>query len=415
MAGPEPLAVWLSGEHVATVELKRSGLRLFHTEEAQRNFGLNVPLLSMSMPVSGRPYGPAKVGPFLDGLLPEGEIRRSVAYDLGLADTDTFGLLAELGRDCAGALVIQPISADPPELCRVEQAEPIDDTEVGRRLAALQRAPLGIDDRVRLSLAGVQGKLLLTRLPGGGWALPLNGVPSTHILKPAAAMAHMVENEAFCLRVAHHLGLAGAEVEVTDIAGRRVLVVTRFDRRRLASGEIVRIHQEDMCQALSIPPQRKYEEHGGPSLCAVAELLNRWRASEDDLEQLLRIVTLSIALGNADLHGKNLTILLGPDGRLQLAPIYDVTVTRAYSWVSPVAGMFVNGVHNVDDITPADLMAEAERWKLPTARARHIVATMLHALPDAIDAAASDIADVPDEILALVRARVAEVVDERGR
>lgn len=145
---------------------------------------------------------------FFDGLLPEGEIRRMIAHDFGLDERDVFGLLEALGRDCAGALVLLPEGEQP-----LVQGlpEPVSEEEVARRLRELRFHPLGVDQRVRVSLAGMQEKLLLARRTAGGWGLPVDGAPSTHILKPAHPLLPLsIPNEALCLRVARHLGMRAA-------------------------------------------------------------------------------------------------------------------------------------------------------------------------------------------------------------
>jgi len=405
VAAAVPLAVWLHGEHVATLEARRDELSLAYTEIARRRWPLNTPLVSLALPLSLRPHRHRRVFPFFDGLLPEGEVRRMVAFDLGLRDTDTFGLLGALGRDCAGALVIQPLTEPPPRHARLDDARPVDDGEVARRIEQLRVAPLGVDDLVRLSLPGLQHKLLLTRLANGGWALPAGGVPSTHLLKPPIpGLDRSVENEAFCMRLARRVGLRAANCEVAVIGGRRVLVVERFDRAT-SSGEVSRVHQEDMCQALSVPTERKYEERGGPSLREVAGVLRRWRAPGDDVVELLRACVFTITLGDADRHGKNVSVLHDREGSIRLAPLYDVMSTRGYPHVSSVPGMFVNSRRSVDEVRPEDFVAEAVSWGLSEATAWQAVRSVAQVLPDAIDAEAVASPWSPPELVELLGAR----------
>lgn len=405
MARREPLAVWLAGEHVATLELRR-GLRLAYTDAAVHRWPLNTPIVSLAMPVSTRPYLDRRAGPFFDGLLPEGEVRRMLAYDLGLSEDDTFGLLQALGRECAGALVLAPLSEGAPPQASLGRAERIAEEEVARRLAAVRTAPLGVDARVRVSLAGAQGKLLLTRLPDGSWALPVNGAPSTHILKPAVpGLDDSVENEAFCMRLAARVGLDVAHVEVAHFAGRSVLVVERFDREVTAVGEVRRRHQEDACQALSVPVRRKYEEDGGPSLRALSELLRRWPAPDAAPVDLLRSVVFTAVIGDADRHGKNVAFLHGEDGQIRLTPLYDVMSTRFYRHVSAVLGMFVNGVRAIDALRPADFVSEAQAWGISGGGARDAVDAVLDSLPGAIAAEADASPWAPPPLVEFLSAR----------
>ena len=170
--------------------------------------------------------------------------------------------------------MIQPADDPPPVSPTTASAEPLTTAEIESLVRELRRAPLGVGGRVRISLAGVQEKLVLTRMPDGRWGRPIDGTPSTHILKPEVAAYPMtVENEAFCMRVAKHLGLPVAEVDTTVIAGRRLLVVERYDRDVAADGTVRRIHQEDFCQAIGISPETKYEDDAGPSLSRIAGIL----------------------------------------------------------------------------------------------------------------------------------------------
>jgi serine/threonine-protein kinase HipA len=401
------LGVWLDGEQIATLERPRHReLRLAYNEAARRLSPLGTPLVSCSMPVSLSPYGNRQVFPFFDGLLPEGGARRMIAYDLGLDEQDTFGLLGALGRDCAGALVLQAVTEPPPPPPALDDAEPMTTEDVARRLAQLRSAPLGVDERVRVSLPGMQHKLLLTRLLDGSWALPLGAAPSTHILKPPVEfLESSVENEAFCMRLARRAGLDVATVTIEHFGGRPTLVVERFDREILAGHKVRRVHQEDVCQALSVLSTAKYEERGGPSLKMVAGLLRKWEAPTDDIVRLLRGVTFTTVIGDADRHGKNVTVLHKHDGSIRLAPLYDVMCTRYYPNVSTILGMFVNGKREVDSVGVDDLVNEAMSWGVPEQTARDAVGGLLEVLPEAVQAEAEASPFAPASLVEMLQKR----------
>ena len=175
----DELAVWLYDERVATIDRKRGRPRLAYTEEALSRYDLGTPLLSLALPVSVERYTQGVARPFLDGLLPEGEPRKSIARDLGLRADDTYGLIEALGRDCAGAVVIQALEDAPPPVPTTATAERLSTRELEALVRDLRSAPLGAGGRVRVSLAGVQEKLLLTRMPDGSWGRPVDGTPST--------------------------------------------------------------------------------------------------------------------------------------------------------------------------------------------------------------------------------------------
>jgi serine/threonine-protein kinase HipA len=392
----DELAIWMYGKNVATIVRERSRPRLAYTQEALENFQLGTPLLSLSLPLTNRQYSQGTVRPFLDGLLPEGEARKSIARDVGVGETDTFGLIRELGRDCAGAIVIQPMDEDAPVRPTILTAEKLEPEELETLVRELKSAPLGVGGRVRISLAGVQEKLVLTRMLDGSWGRPVDGTPSTHILKPEiAAYPETVENEAFCMRVAKHLGLDVANVETTVVGARKLIVVERYDRIIDDSGSVERVHQEDFCQATGTAPDLKYEENGGPSLKRIASILEGV-AIPGSLDTLLRSVTVNSMIGNGDAHAKNFSLLHNPDGSLQLTPLYDLMSTLYYE--DDRLAMRIDNVLRTNRVTAHRIVNEAVSWGMPRTRATDIVNDVLSRGPAAVAAAMDDTPGLPQRI-----------------
>ena len=396
----DELAVWLSGERVAVIDRDRDRPRLAYTEEALSKYPLGTPLLSLSLPASARRYTQGIVRPFLDGLLPEGESRTSIARSVHVLERDTYGLIRVLGRDCAGAVVIQPVEDPAPPAPTTTTAEPLGSDEIEALVRDLKSAPLGVGGRVRISLAGVQEKLVLTRMPDGSWGRPVDGTPSTHILKPEiAAFPSTIENEAFCMRVAKHLGLDVASVETIEIGSRKLIVVERYDRVVAPDGTVQRIHQEDFCQATGVAPETKYEEDGGPSLERIAGIL-RDVAAPDSLERLLAAVTVNALIGNGDAHAKNFSLLHTEDGALTLAPLYDLMCTLHYDDVR--LAMYIDNTHRTTRLTIERIVNEAVRWGISRNRAHEIVIDLLAKAPDALAKARKETTGVPAKLVATV-------------
>jgi len=258
-------------------------------------------------------------------------------------------------------VVVMPEGLRPWPQSAVE-ATPLEEAELGAMLRDLPRDPLGIDEDpegVRLSLGGVQHKLVLLRLPSGRFAQPLGGVPSTCLLKPEHEQYEgLAINEAFCMWVAGAVGNEVARAEVLVIDGIRCLYVERFDRVAGAGGEIERLHQEDMCQALGVLPTAKYEADGGPSAAQVVELLKRDRRPRSalDVNVFLRALVTNFVLGNSDAHGKNYALLYDPGTGMRMAPLYDLVSTAVYPDLTPRMAMAIGGE---DDPSLVDI----ESWR----------------------------------------------------
>lgn len=345
MSSPgEELAVHLGRTRIGTLAHPAPRRYAFAYETSVVEAYGDLPLLSVSLPVRAGGYGNEAAKPYFEGLLPEGEVRKAVETRFQVPPGDGFRLLAEIGRDCAGAVVIVPLDGEPPtnELRRVDW---LTEAELERELDRLPAVPLGIEvDGPRLSLGGVQDKLPVVRASNGRIGRPVGGAPSTHILKPGHdRYPEVAVNEAYCLAVARLSGLSTARAELISVGDRPVLSVERFDRR-LDGERVERLHQEDMCQALGFLPERKYESEGGPGLSDIVEALrNASTAVASDVTAFLLAAATNVVLGNSDAHAKNYAFLYESFAQPRLAPLYDVVCTQVYPLVQRLA-MTVGGI-----------------------------------------------------------------------
>ena len=298
--------------------------------------------LSVSLPLQDETMAGDAVRFFFANILPEGSVRDRVAAKLGLSTKNIFGLLRELGGDCAGAISLYSEEVLLPERRKGYRA--LNVRELERIIADLPKRPLLAGEQgLRLSLAGAQDKLPLC-FDGKSFSLPVGGAPSTHILKPCIPhLKHTVFNEAFCMTLARASGLPVPESIVLHFSRNHALLVARYDRR-MDHAEIRRLHQEDFCQALSVSPEIKYEAEGGPGLKHCADLLRRHSASPArDLMLLLRWTLFNVLLGNADAHAKNLSLLYDQGKAPRLAPFYDLISTLMYQELSRKMAMKIGG------------------------------------------------------------------------
>ena len=296
--------------------------------------------LSASLPKRAEPFTRRECRPFFGGLLPEEGQRDAAAQALGVSRANDFALLDRLGGDVAGALQLLPPGEVPATLAPDQRPTPLDDAGLIRVLDALPVRPLLAGEKgLRLSLAGAQSKVPVVLLDEEV-ALPAPGQATTHILKPPISrFAATTENEAFVMRLAAAIGLDVAQAEARTVQDRTFLLVHRYDRAIGADGIVRRIHQEDFCQALGVPPETKYASEGGPTFKDCFALLRRVAARPAvDVLKLLDAVIFNVIAGNADAHGKNFSILYGDEGP-RLAPLYDLLATVAYPDLSPKFAM----------------------------------------------------------------------------
>jgi serine/threonine-protein kinase HipA len=326
-----PLNVFLNSRLVGRLNRQSSGAIDFQYDPAWLNWEHALPV-SLSLPLREDRYIGALVIAVFDNLLPDSPgIRRRIAERVHAEGTDAYDLLAAVGRDCVGALQILPDGLEPGPAGLVE-GKPVGDRKIAHILGDLASAPLGIseDEDFRISLAGAQEKTALLFWKER-WHKPLATTATTHILKPQIGrlpngidLSYSVENEFLCLKLTAALGLPSAEVNIATFGGKRVLVVERFDRRWTRDHRLLRLPQEDCCQALAVPPILKYESDHGPGIAAILNLLKGSDQPDIDQPTFLKSMIVFWLLGATDGHAKNFSVFLFPGGRFRMTPLYDV-------------------------------------------------------------------------------------------
>jgi serine/threonine-protein kinase HipA len=316
--------------------------------------------LSVSLPLRAEPFEGGVVRNWFCNLLPEGAVRDAIERRLRLPLRDDFALLAAIGGECAGAVAIGAADA---RTRGARRDEPDLETQLAAQGAdAGEGAWAALGTPHRLSLAGAQDKIAVVRDPDGRLRLPVGDELSTHIVKPDSLRVRGLRDlEALGLALARAIGLAAAVAEPIEIAGRKALLVARYDRIARANG-VARLHQEDFCQALGCPPELKYEAQGGPSLAACAALIrSTLRLGPDALRGFLDWVIYNGVIANADAHAKNIALLSGEDGRRTLAPFYDVVPTAviAESLIDREPALRIGAASRVDRIAASDWRAFA--------------------------------------------------------
>ena len=326
-----PLNVFLNSRLVGQLRREASGATSFQYDAGWLAWAHTMPI-SLSLPLREDSYTGARVRAVFENLLPDNEvIRRRIAARTQAEGTDAYSLLNAIGHDCVGALQFLQHDQEPGRAGSVEGV-PIGAKEIAEILANLATAPLGIDEKedFRISIAGAQEKTALLRWKKG-WYKPRGTTATTHILKPSIGelpngidLTHSVENEYFCLKLMESLGLPAARAQMGRFGKRRVLIVKRFDRHWSENGRLLRVPQEDCCQALSVAPAIKYESDGGPGIEAILQLLRDSDTPAEDQRLFLKAGVVFWLIGATDGHAKNFSIFLSPGGRYRMTPFYDV-------------------------------------------------------------------------------------------
>ena len=350
--------------------------------------------LSTCLPTKTANASRERASAWFNGLLPEGVRRQQLALITGTHEIDLWTLLDAAGAECAGAVqIVNPVYEDNPSLHQ------LDEEELARLLHSTPVEPIGTIDRgARISLAGAQDKVALTRAEDGSWAVPLAGAMSSHILKPQSKRFRgMVENEHWCMTIAHESGIETARTEMMTSAGAAVLVVERYDRTRKAGGEQARVHQEDLAQALG--RREKYEADGGPSVTEIATVPGVTRAV------LYRLV-LNWMVGNADGHAKNISVLDPGTERARLAPAYDVLCTETYPGVPKDHAIRIGGARYPGEVS----MSAIERCGATLGISRDESRDMVGALGARVSEAAAALRLRPNGL----RVTVTDLVQQRA-
>ena len=411
------LGLWMNGARVGTWSLSPNAPDTLQYDLAwtQSEQGR---ALSLSLPFTpgNSPHRGDKVRAYFENLLPDSkDIRDRLARRFNTGSTSAFELLAEIGRDCVGALEILPDGATSAGASSL-QSEPLSDAQVAQILRGTTTSNAmgwGVDDdNFRISIAGAQEKTALL-LRDGQWAVPRGNTPTTHIFKlPLGLIGGMkldmrdsVENEWLCSLILQEFGIVVADCRPMQFEDVKVLVVRRFDRawwtHPSGDSRLIRLPQEDMCQATGVPPEAKYEADGGPGMDRILDVLDGSMTREQDRRNFFKAQLLFWMLCATDGHAKNFSLFLRPGGQYQLTPLYDVL--SAY----PVLGEGQGKLSPFKAKMAMAVRSENAHWKMRDILRRHWVA--LGTRHGILDEAARGAEHLIDNIAAHTPAVIAKV------
>ncbi|ARP93114.1 type II toxin-antitoxin system HipA family toxin [Bordetella genomosp. 13] len=377
--------LWMNGEFVGTWSVQPHAGEVLQYADGWVASDQGRPL-SLSLPFTpgNPPHRGEAVRTYFENLLPDSkEIRERVARRYQAGSTNAFALLAEIGRDCVGALQVVP-GPEAPDGVQEVNAVPMTDAEIAQLLRnTLAPGPLGRDaagdEDIRISIAGAQEKSALLWYDGR-WCRPHGATPTTHIFKlPLGLVANMkfnmsesVENEWLCSEVLRAYQMPVARTEPLTFEDMKVLAVERFDRMWWENLEgkrwLIRLPQEDMCQATGTPPHLKYESDGGPGVRQIMKLLGTSRAPDRDRRTFFQAQVLFWMLRATDGHAKNFSIFLRQGGTYELAPLYDVL--SAY----PIIGKGANQLSQYDARMAMAVRSKNPHWVMRDILRRHWIA-----------------------------------------
>jgi serine/threonine-protein kinase HipA len=387
------LVALLDGKEIGRVQRDARGRIKFVYDDAWRKAPDAYPL-SLSMPLGAKEHGRSVTEAFLWGLLPDNErVLARWAAKFQVSARNVFALISHVGEDCAGAIqFMTPNRLDVLRGGKEDKVEWLSETDIAKRLETLRadhaawRLPR---DTGQFSLAGAQPKTALL-FQNGRWGIPSGRLPTTHILKPPTGQfdGH-AENEHICLKLARSLGLPTAQSTVMRFKTEIAIVVERYDRQRKGN-DIIRIHQEDVCQALGIMPTKKYQNEGGPSAFDITQLLRTYSTDrEADLQTFIDALGFNWIIAGTDAHAKNYSLLLS-GRRIRLAPLYDVASILPYDdydFQKMKLAMKVGGEYKLSLVGMRQWQKFAREMRIHADALVERLAAMAERLPDEVNAA----------------------------
>ena len=393
------LVALMNGVVVGHVYQMGNGRLAFRYEDSWRREDNAYPL-SLSMPLTAAEHGDRAIRSYLWGLLPDNQdVLDWWARRYGVSSRKVVDLLANVGEDCAGAVQFAlPERVD--TLLGAARAEDegssvawLDEGGLEHRLRDLRMNPAAgraAKDTGQFSLAGAQPKTALYQSASGRWGVPAGRMPTNRILKPPTlGLDDLAYNEHFCLLLARELGFSAAVSSVQHFGEEVAIVLDRYDRERIGD-RLVRVHQEDMCQAFGIQPTRKCESDGGPGVAAIADLLRQSSTDpESDFERFIDAVALNWLIAATDGHAKNYSILHATGPQLRLAPLYDIITILPYPQLSPgksKLAMSIGGERLIGEINGTHWRFLAKQLGLSSAPVLERVSMLADSLPGAVDA-----------------------------
>jgi len=391
------LRVLIDEEEVGSILQGVGGKLRFVYDDTWRNRIDAVPL-SLSLPLTAKEHPHKAIETFLWNLLPDrDDTLRQIAAEHDISPRNPFALAGARGEDLPGSVQIVPLKRIG-NLRKRERITRVSEEQLAEVLHNRQRASgkthIG-EDSGFFSLAGAQPKLAVCRV-GGRWYEQRGYTPSTHIIKPSIPdLAQQVENEHFSLRLAEAAGLHVIRSEVVKIGDLQTILVARYDRVRLkgrqrlpldaAGGKVFRIHQEDVCSALTVHPANKYQHLGGPGIKQVMRLLEGSGNPDVDRERFMRACAFNFVIAGVDAHGKNYSLLTEAGGRFRLAPLYDIISALPYDRETyNRLAMAVGGERKYSKIFPSHWEKTAAECRYDGRKAVEHVREYIASLPDAV-------------------------------
>jgi serine/threonine-protein kinase HipA len=375
----------------------------FSYDEIWRRGGADVFPLSLSMPFAATSHQHSTIEAFLWGLLPDSDgVLKRWGERFQVSPKNAFKLLMHVGEECAGAVQLIPQDKVSEWLAAplsgkikwLNEAEIVDRVQLLLKDHSATRINT---DQGHFSLAGAQPKTAFYHDPKKNrWGVPTGHIPTTHIFKPSTGdFDGYAENEHFCMTLARKLGLSTASSVVRHFGDVPVIVVERYDRLR-AGGRVLRIHQEDMCQALSVMPHLKYQNQGGPSAPQIMQLIREHStAREVDAHRFLDALILNWLIAGTDAHAKNYSVLIAPGGQVRLAPLYDIASSLPYPKqvydIHATLAMRVGNQYKVLQIGTREWKKAAVELRIHEDRVFSRIREMAGLIPDAAAEIASEL------------------------